>query len=137
VIRCYLRLLGPATPRQVADYLDAPLMTSRPGGPTDVVEVSVEGETRFVLAADADRLAAGPVRTTRLLGPYDLFLQAKDRSLLVEDRLARRPCGPSSAGRAPCCTRRDRRELASAAGRQQLRIRVEIWVKASASVRAA
>ncbi len=53
--------------------------------PEDVAEVVVEGETRWVLAADASLLDAGPVRVTRLLGPYDLYLQAKDRPLLVDD----------------------------------------------------
>ncbi|SDQ85067.1 hypothetical protein [Quadrisphaera sp. DSM 44207] len=37
--------------------------------PDDAVAVEVEGEIRWVLAEDVDRLAAGPVSTTRLLGP--------------------------------------------------------------------
>ncbi len=85
VIRAYLRLLGPATAKQVADYLDAPVKDVRARWPSDAVSVIVDGESRWLLPEDADRLAAGPVRTTRLLGPFDLFLQAKDRSLLVSD----------------------------------------------------
>ena len=38
-----------------------------------------------VAADDADRLAADPPSTARLLGPYDPFLQLRDRSLLVGD----------------------------------------------------
>ena len=85
VVRAYLRLLGPATPKDVATYLDAPLKDVRARWPADAVEVSVDGEPRWALAADLDRLAAGPAQTVRLLGPYDLFLQARDRSLLVDD----------------------------------------------------
>jgi hypothetical protein len=85
VVRTYLRLLGPATPKHVADYLDAPVKEVRSRWPSDAVEVSVDGEQRWVLAADVDALTAGPATATRLLGPYDLFLQAKDRPLLVGD----------------------------------------------------
>ena len=85
VVRGYLRLLGPATPKEVAGYLDAPVKDVQARWPSDAVEVSVAGERRWVLAADVGRLDAGPVAATRLLGPYDLFLQARDRSLLVDD----------------------------------------------------
>jgi hypothetical protein len=85
VIRAYLRLLGPATPSHVAGYLDAPLTDVKLHWPADAQEVTVEGQQRWILAADADRLAADPVSVTRLLGPFDLFLQAKDRPLLVPD----------------------------------------------------
>ena len=54
--------------------------------PDDAVEVSVDGERRWLLADDTDRAAAGPVRTTRLLGPFDPLLQGRDRALLVPDR---------------------------------------------------
>jgi Winged helix DNA-binding domain len=86
VVRAYLRMLGPATPKHVADYLDAPVKDVRARWPTDTVEVDVGGETRWVLADDADRLADDPPTQTRLLGPFDLFLQARDRPLLVDDR---------------------------------------------------
>ena len=85
VIRAYLRLLGPATPKHVADYLDAPVKDVRAHWPTDAVEVPVDGELRWVLAADRDRLGDGPALTTRLLGPFDLFLQGRDRQFLVGD----------------------------------------------------
>jgi hypothetical protein len=50
-----------------------------------IAGVSVDGERRWVLAADADRLTAGPATTTRLLGPFDPYLQTRDRPLLVAD----------------------------------------------------
>ena len=85
VVRGYLRLLGPATPQHVAAYLDAPVRDVQVRWPADAVEVSVDGQRRWVLADDADRLAADPPSTARLLGPYDPFLQLRDRSLLVGD----------------------------------------------------
>lgn len=83
VVRAYLRLLGPATPQHVAGYLDAPVTDVRARWPEDTVEVEVEGERRWVLAADAERLDEPPPETVRLLGPFDLFLQLRDRPLLV------------------------------------------------------
>jgi hypothetical protein len=85
VVRGYLRLFGPATPKLAAAYLDAPVRDVTDHWPEDVVEVTVDGEKRWVLADDADRLAAGPAPTTRLLAPFDPYLQLRDRSLLVAD----------------------------------------------------
>ncbi|MFF0153480.1 winged helix DNA-binding domain-containing protein [Micromonospora sp. NPDC005203] len=85
LVRAYLRLLGPATPKQVADYLDAPLKDVKARWPDDVIEVTVAGEVRSLLAADEEALASADTRVTRLLGPFDLFLQAKDRATLVPD----------------------------------------------------
>lgn len=90
VIRGYLRLLGPATPKHVAEFLDASLQDVRDRWPDDAVEVDVEGEARW-LVGDAP---AGPVRVTRLLGPYDLFLQARDRELLVHHADRRKALWP-------------------------------------------
>jgi hypothetical protein len=85
VARAYLRLHGPATPQQVAAYLDAPVKDVQAHWPADAVQVSVDGEHRWVLAEDVDRLGAGPVSATRLLGPFDPYLQTRDRALLVPD----------------------------------------------------
>ncbi|MEW2145320.1 winged helix DNA-binding domain-containing protein [Micromonospora vinacea] len=85
LVRAYLRLLGPATPKQVADYLDAPVKDVKAHWPEDVIEVTVDREVRFLLAADEEALESADGRATRLLGPFDLFLQAKDRATLVPD----------------------------------------------------
>ncbi|MGW6132093.1 DNA glycosylase AlkZ-like family protein [Cellulomonas sp. NPDC055163] len=96
VVRAYLHHLGPATPHDVASHLDAMLADVTAHWPRDVREVVVEGETRWVLEADADALLAADAGTgrattvagdpvVRLLGPFDLYLQARDRSLLVAD----------------------------------------------------
>lgn len=82
VIRGYLRLLGPATHKQVSEFVDAPVKDIKAQWPDDAVEVTVDGEQRWALDLDD----GGPTaEVTRLLGPYDLFLQARDRPLLVPD----------------------------------------------------
>ncbi|MEV4386781.1 winged helix DNA-binding domain-containing protein [Micromonospora sp. NPDC049580] len=85
LVRAYLRLLGPATPQQVAGYLDAPVKDVKARWPDDVVEVTVDGEVRWLLAADDKALESADATTSRLLGPFDLFLQARDRATLVPD----------------------------------------------------
>ncbi len=92
VVRAYLRLLGPATPQHVAGYLDAPVKDVRERWPADAVEVDVDGERRWTL--DPGLLAADPPAVTRLLGPFDLFLQARDRELLVPDAARRKAVWP-------------------------------------------
>lgn len=83
LVRSYLRLLGPATPADVAGYLDAPVREVKAHWPEDVVAVDVAGLTAWLLADD--ELPADPPVGTRLLGPFDLFLQARDRAVLVPD----------------------------------------------------
>jgi hypothetical protein len=85
VVRGYLRLLGPATPKDVAGYLDSPVREVRARWPADAVEVSVDGRPAWMLAGDADRLADPGPAATRLLGPFDLFLQARDRSVVLPE----------------------------------------------------
>ncbi len=94
VVRAYLRLLGPATPRQVAGYLDAPINEVQARWPVDAVPVDVGGEHRWVLADDLDDLREADAAATRLLGPYDLFLQARDRDLLVDDAVRAKALWP-------------------------------------------
>ncbi|MDF2966379.1 MAG: hypothetical protein K0Q93_157 [Nocardioidaceae bacterium] len=136
VVRAYLRLLGPATPRHVADYLDAPVTDVRARWPSDAVEVLVGDELRWVLAADEGALAAGPARLTRLLGPFDLFLQARDRTLLVDDRTHAKHMWPT-LGR-PGGVLVDSEVVGAwrprKAGRK-LRVHVELWTDASRAVR--
>jgi hypothetical protein len=134
----YLRLHGPATPRQVADYLDAPVREVQRRWPADAVAVSVDGATRWLLAADAARAAAGPARTVRLLGPFDPYLRTRDRALLVPDparaqdlwRVLGRPGGVLVDG-AIAGTWRPRK-----AGRR-LALQVELWDDVPTAVRAA
>jgi hypothetical protein len=75
--------------KQVAEYLDSPVREVKARWPEDAVEVEVAAgeatETRWMLADDLDALQGAEASGTRLLGPYDLFLQARDRSTLVQD----------------------------------------------------
>ncbi len=95
VVRGCLRLLGPSDPASVARFLDAPTADVRARWPADAAQVTVEGARREVLPEDLARLAAGPVRITRLLAPFDLFLQPRDRGLLVDDPVRARALWPA------------------------------------------
>jgi Winged helix DNA-binding domain len=138
VIRAYLRLLGPATPKHVADYLDATVTDVKARWPSDTVEVSVDGQQRWVLADDEVAVADGRAKLTRLLGPFDLFLQARDRSLLVDDPARTKALWPV-LGR-PGVVLHDG-EIAGMwrprkSGRN-LKVHIELWAKASPVVRGA
>jgi len=91
-IRAALHLIGPLTPRQVASYLDAPVKDVKSHWPSDTEPVTVEGEERHVLSEDVEALRAPPDPSglVRLLGPFDLFLQARDRELVVTDQARRK-----------------------------------------------
>ncbi|WP_040158481.1 DNA glycosylase AlkZ-like family protein [Mobilicoccus massiliensis] len=87
VTRAYLHFLGPATPGDVAAYLDTTATIVKRTWPTDAVEVDRAGTRAWILPEDVDALedAARPgPGTVRLLSPFDLFTAAKDRTLLVE-----------------------------------------------------
>ena len=100
VIRNYLRFYGPARIADAARFLDAPARAVRASWPTDTVEVQVTDEPpgaprtpRFVLSEDLGVLRAasqGGAAGTRLLGPFDPFLQLRDRHLLVPDEARRK-----------------------------------------------
>ena len=100
VVRNYLRFYGPAAPRHAAEFLDAPVKEVKDHWPADAVELEVgdvapEGRagTRFVLAEDLDPVAGGDdgtSRAVRLVGPYDPYLQLRDRELLVADEARRK-----------------------------------------------
>ena len=94
---------GPATPKLVAGYLDAPVKDVQARWPEDAVEVDVDGERRWLLAEDADRLGdtarAGrgcSARSTSTCRP------ATGRCWSTT-RPARRTCGAPSAARAASC----------------------------------
>lgn len=95
VVRGVLRFLGPSTPKRVADFVDSPVGDVKARWPADTVPVEVDTgsgiEKLEALASDADLLAGGPgPGVVRLLGPFDLLLQARDRELLVPDAEARK-----------------------------------------------
>lgn len=105
VIRNYLRFYGPARVRDVATFLDAPVKDVKAHWPVDAVELVVgdappvgRAEPRFILAGDLDAATApgseGPVRGLSLVGPYDPYLQLRDRELLVAYEARRKDLWP-------------------------------------------
>jgi hypothetical protein len=90
VIRAYLRMLGPATQSDVAAYLDSSVAEVRARWPAEAVPVEIDGRRAWTLPdpdLDSDADGGGSLDgLVRLLGPYDLLLQGRDRELLVPDR---------------------------------------------------
>ena len=83
----YLRLLGPATPAEFAGYLEARRADVAQYWPDDLVEVSVDGKKSFLAESEMDALTSAPAADlVRLLGPFDPYLQARDRGLIVPDK---------------------------------------------------
>ena len=90
-VRGVLHFLGPATPKLVAAYVDAPVGEVSARWPEDVQPVEVEGRRLEALADDVPALSeVEPSGVVRLLGPFDLFLQGRDRDLVVPDPTARK-----------------------------------------------
>ena len=89
-IRAYLRLLGPATPAEVAGFLDTTATLVKQHWPEDAVEVRVEGKKKWMLGELSE-----PDAVVRLLGPYDLLAQGSDRTLLVPEAEHRKALWPT------------------------------------------
>lgn len=86
LLRNLLHLLGPMTPAQAATYLDGTVRDVTARWPQDAVEVTVDGRSASMLDGDLAALQDPPDQpVVRLLGPYDLYLQGRDRDLLVPD----------------------------------------------------
>jgi len=93
--RAYLALLGPAGPREFAGYLDARRADLARWWPDDLVEVEVEGRAAFLPERSLALLRTPPEPdAVRLLGPFDPFLQARDRDLIVPDKSVQKALWP-------------------------------------------
>jgi len=87
VITAYLRLFGPATPREVGAYLGTTGGQVRKVWPADLAEVSFDGRRCWLPEEHLDALqTAEPPRYVRLLPALDPWLQARDRDVIVPDR---------------------------------------------------
>jgi hypothetical protein len=87
LIRAYLALLGPATPAEAAGYLDARRADVQAVWPDGLAEVTVAGRPAWLPEARLAELAGAPEpELVRLLGPFDPYLQARDRDLILPDR---------------------------------------------------
>jgi len=87
LIRAYLTFLGPATESEVASFLGTNRSLLEPAWPDDLSEVSIGGKRAWLPRARVTSLKkAKPESRVRLLPPYDPYLQARDRDLLLEDK---------------------------------------------------
>jgi hypothetical protein len=93
VVRNYLRFLGPATPQDVAGFLDGAVADVRAHWPEDAVEVQVEGKRAWALGELPDPPA--PEGRVWLLGPFDPLLQGRDRHVLVPDKTRHKTLWPT------------------------------------------
>lgn len=97
VLRAILRFAPGSTVKDVTSVVDGASKDVKANWPDDVVRVDVDDDSgtadRFALADDAAWLAdaEGPAeRTVRLVGPFDPYLQLRDRELLVPDEAHRK-----------------------------------------------
>ena len=97
VVRNHLRFYGPARVKDTAVFLDAAHKDVQARWPDDAVEVRVRGDdgpARHLLGDDLDALGHAPRGELRLLGPFDPYLQLRDRELLVPDPARRKELWP-------------------------------------------
>ena len=102
VVRNYLRFFGPARRKDATAFLDASAKDVDARWPDDAIPVDVKGESakgkndqRWLLPEDEqsivpDTPAENATGIVRLLGPYDPYLQLRDRELLVPDAARRK-----------------------------------------------
>ncbi len=93
VVDAYLRLAGPTTAAAAARFLDVPPGLVKAHWPATAVEVDVDGERAWA-APEAPEPAATD-GLVRLLGPFDLWLQVRDRDVLVPDTSRHRGLWPT------------------------------------------
>jgi hypothetical protein len=88
IVRSYLSLHGPATAAEAAGFIGTNAGTvGRSLWPEDLTEVRVAGRRAFLPAERLAELENPPEPDlVRLLPPWDPFLQARDRLLLVPDK---------------------------------------------------
>jgi hypothetical protein len=83
----YLTYLGPADVGHFAGYLEARRADVATVWPGDLAEISVDGKSRWLPEDQLDALRTAPAPDiVRLLGPFDPYLQARDRELIVPDK---------------------------------------------------
>jgi hypothetical protein len=83
----YLTYLGPADVGEFAGYLEARRADVAEVWPEGLAEVIVDGRRRWLPEDQLDLLCSAPAPDiVRLLGPFDPYLQARDRDLIVPDK---------------------------------------------------
>jgi hypothetical protein len=93
--RAYLTYLGPADVGEFAGYLEARRADIAPLWPDGLAEVSVDGRRAWLPEEQLSALRRAPAPDlVRLLGPFDPYLQARDRALIVPDKAVHRTLWP-------------------------------------------
>jgi hypothetical protein len=94
--RGYLTYLGPADVGEFAGYLEARRADVAEVWPADgLAEVTVDGTSRWLPEDQLDALRSAPAPAiVRLLGPFDPYMQARDRDLIVPDKSVHRLLWP-------------------------------------------
>jgi hypothetical protein len=83
----YLTYLGPADVGEFAGYLEARRADVAEVWPDGLAEVTVDGKRSWLPEEQLDLLRSAPAPDiVRLLGPFDPYLQARDRDLIVPDK---------------------------------------------------
>ncbi|WP_328613828.1 winged helix DNA-binding domain-containing protein [Amycolatopsis sp. NBC_00355] len=91
VVESYLRLNGPASPGEAAEFVGTSRAVVDRTWPADLAEVRVEGKARYLPSACLPALENPPEPdVVRLLPPWDPFIQARDKALLVPDPARRK-----------------------------------------------
>jgi hypothetical protein len=91
VVSSYLRLNGPASPGEAAEFAGTARAVVDRTWPADLAEVKVEGKVRYLPADRVEALENPPEPdVVRLLPPLDPFIQARDKTLLVPDPARRK-----------------------------------------------
>ena len=87
IVRAYLTLLGPATLGDAAGYLEARRVDVEQAWPDDLIEVQVDGRSAWLPGKQVKALENPPdPDLVRILGPFDPFMQARDREVIVPDK---------------------------------------------------
>ncbi|MFD4196145.1 DNA glycosylase AlkZ-like family protein [Amycolatopsis thermoflava] len=87
VVRDYLHLHGPATPKEAADFVGTKTAIAKRMWPDGLTPVRFAGREVWLPSGDVAALENPPEPDlVRLLPPWDPFLQSRDRAVLVPDR---------------------------------------------------
>ncbi len=87
LVLAYLRLHGPAGPKEAAGFLGTTTTEAKALWPDDLAEVRVDGRTAWIPPGQLDALErAEAPEGVRLLPHSDPLLQARDRDLLVPQK---------------------------------------------------
>jgi hypothetical protein len=87
LIAAYLRLLGPATPAEVASYFGTKATEIRTVWPDGLAEIEVDGRKAWLPESAVPALRSASAESgIRFVPPMDALLQARDRNVLVPER---------------------------------------------------